>query len=46
MKSSLKNRKVKSVKEQKEEPQENKNYSRIFRRIKDWFEAEPDAELY
>ena len=25
---------------------EEKSYSKIFKRIKDWFEAEPDAELY
>ena len=25
---------------------ENKGYSKIFRKIKDWFEAEPDAEYY
>ncbi len=27
-------------------PNEEKSYSKIFKRIKDWFEAEPDAELY
>lgn len=26
--------------------EEDKSYSKIFKRIKDWFEAEPDAELY
>ena len=25
---------------------EEKSYSKIFRKIKDWFEAEPDAEFY
>jgi len=32
--------------EKEVEAKEDKNYSRIFKRIKDWFEAEPDAELY
>jgi len=26
--------------------EEEKSYSKIFRKIKDWFEAEPDAEFY
>jgi len=25
---------------------EDKSYSKVFKRIRDWFEAEPDAEYY
>ncbi len=39
------------VKEKEEEAEEiltaeDKSYSKVFKRIRDWFEAEPDAEYY